>query len=70
VTVSYFEWVQNIGGFYWAIEEVHQRLKEKMVKAFHAVHNMAKEKNVDNRTAAYLVSVVRVAEAMRLRGWV
>lgn len=70
VTVSYFEWVQNIGGFYWTIEEVHQRLKEKMVKAFHAVHNMAKEKNVDNRTAAYLVSIVRVAEAMRLRGWV
>ena len=70
VTVSYFEWVQNIGGFYWTIEEVQQRLKEKMVEAFHAVHNMAKERNVDNRTAAYLVSIVRVAEAMRLRGWV
>ena len=70
VTVSYFEWVQNVGGFYWTIEDVHTRLKAKMVEAFHAVHNMAKERNVDNRTAAYLVSVVRVAEAMRLRGWV
>ncbi len=70
VTVSYFEWVQNIGGFYWAIEEVHDRLKAKMVEAFHAVHNMAQEKNVDNRTGAYLVSVQRVAEVMRLRGWV
>jgi glutamate dehydrogenase (NAD(P)+) len=70
VTVSYFEWVQNIGGFYWSIEEVHQRLKAKMVEAFHEVHTMAKEKNVDNRTGAYLVSVQRVAEAMRLRGWV
>jgi len=70
VTVSYFEWVQNIGGFYWPIEEVHERLAAKMVEAFHAVHDMAKDKKVDNRTAAYLVSVQRVAEAMRLRGWV
>ncbi len=70
VTVSYFEWVQNIGGFYWTIEEVHQRLREKMVKAFGDVHTMAQQANVDNRTGAYLVSVQRVAEAMRLRGWV
>ena len=70
VTVSYFEWVQNIGGFYWAIEEVHERLKAKMIEAFHAVHNMAKENGVDNRIGAYMVSVQRVAEAMRLRGWV
>jgi glutamate dehydrogenase (NAD(P)+) len=70
VTVSYFEWVQNIGGFYWAIEEVHERLKAKMVEAFHAVHDMAQENGVDNRIGAYMVSVQRVAEAMRLRGWV
>jgi len=70
VTVSYFEWVQNIGGFYWPIEEVHRRLKEKMVKAFHDVHSMAVDHSVDNRTAAYLVAIQRVAEAMRLRGWV
>ncbi len=70
VTVSYFEWVQNIGGFYWTIEEVHERLEAKMIEAFHAVHNMAKDQSVDNRTGAYLVSVQRVAEAMRLRGWV
>ena len=70
VTVSYFEWVQNIGGFYWTIQEVHERLKAKMVEAFHAVHNMAKENGVDNRIGAYMVSVQRVAEAMRLRGWV
>ena len=70
VTVSYFEWVQNIGGFYWTIEEVHQRLREKMVKAFDDVHTMAQQTNVDNRTAAYMVSVQRVAEAIRLRGWV
>jgi len=70
VTVSYFEWVQNIGGLYWPIEEVYERLKAKMVEAFHTVHDMARAKDVDNRTGAYLVSVQRVAEAMRLRGWV
>jgi glutamate dehydrogenase (NAD(P)+) len=70
VTVSYFEWVQNIGGFYWTIEEVHQRLKEKMVKAFHETDDMAKTQGIDNRTAAYIVAVRRVADAMRLRGWV
>jgi glutamate dehydrogenase (NAD(P)+) len=70
VTVSYFEWVQNIGGFYWTIDEVYNRLKEKMVKAFHDVHQMAKANNVDNRIGAYMVSVARVAEAMQLRGWV
>jgi glutamate dehydrogenase (NAD(P)+) len=70
VTVSYFEWVQNIGGFYWALEDVHERLQVKMKQAFHEVHKMAQAHNVDNRTAAYLVSIQRVAEAMRLRGWV
>jgi len=70
VTVSYFEWVQNIGGLYWPLEEVHERLQAKMVEAFHTVHDMARAKDVDNRTGAYLVSVQRVAEAMRLRGWV
>jgi glutamate dehydrogenase/leucine dehydrogenase len=70
VTVSYFEWVQNIGGFYWPIEDVHERLKAKMVKAFHETHAMAKQHSVDNRIGAYMVSVQRVAEAMKLRGWV
>jgi len=70
VTVSYFEWVQNIGGFYWKLEDVHARLKERMVKAFHETHEMAKQSDVDNRIAAYMVSIARVAEAMRLRGWV
>lgn len=70
VTVSYFEWVQNIGGFYWKIEDVYDRLKEKMVKAFHETHDMAQNNNVDNRIGAYMVSIQRVAEAMKLRGWV
>ena len=70
VTVSYFEWVQNISGFYWTLEEVHERLRDKMTQAFNDVHKMAEENKVDNRTAAYMVSVQRVAEVVRLRGWV
>ena len=70
VTVSYFEMCQNAYDFYWDLPTVHQRLDGKMTAAFHAVHEMAQEYKVDNRVAAYLVSVARVAKAMRLRGWV
>ncbi|MCR4408137.1 MAG: Glu/Leu/Phe/Val dehydrogenase [Anaerolineae bacterium] len=70
VTVSYFEQVQNAYDYYWTAEEVYERLDQKMTAAFHAVHEMAKKYGVHNRTAAYLVSVSRVAEACKLRGWV
>lgn len=70
VTVSYFELVQNAYDFYWPVELVHERLDNKMTDAFHAVHKMAQAKKVHNRLAAYLVSVERVAEAAKLRGWV
>ncbi len=70
VVVSYFEGVQNAYNYYWELEEVHQRLDKKMTAAFQAVHQMAEAKKVHNRLAAYLVAVARVAEAVRLRGWV
>ncbi len=70
VTVSYFEWVQNIYAHYWEEEEVHVKLDRKMTRAFHDVLAMSLEHKVDMRVAAYMVSVQRVAEAMRLRGWV
>mgnify|MGYP002713077229 CR=1 FL=1 len=70
VTVSYFEMVQNGYQYYWHEEMVHQRLDQKMTTAFHAVHQMAKNQQVNNRVAAYLVAVNRVATAVRLRGWV
>lgn len=70
VTVSYFEMVQNSYGYYWPEEMVHERLNAKITAAFRQVHKAAKEYGVNNRVAAYLVSVSRVAEAMRLRGWV
>jgi glutamate dehydrogenase (NAD(P)+) len=70
VTVSYFEQVQNAYDFYWEVEEVHEKLDKKMTSAFHAVHKAAQQYGVDNRIGAYIVAVARVAEAMKLRGWV
>ncbi|HQM38511.1 MAG TPA: hypothetical protein PLN64_06420, partial [Candidatus Bipolaricaulis anaerobius] len=69
VTVSYFEQVQNAYNFHWDVAEINRRLDEKMTKAFHAVHDAAKEHKVPNRVGAYLVAVERVAEAVKLRGW-
>ena len=69
VTVSYFEMVQNAYGYYWEEKEVQQRLEKKMKTAFLAVQQKSKAYNVNNRLAAYIVAVERVAEAMKLRGW-
>jgi glutamate dehydrogenase (NAD(P)+) len=68
VTVSYFEWVQNLNRDMWSEALVNQKLGEIMVRAFHEVHFMAKRENVHMRTAAYLVAVKRVADATALRG--
>ncbi len=69
VTVSYFEWVQNINGYYWTEEEVYQRLDQKMTKAFWDVTETMEKYKVEPRTAAYIVSVDRVAKAVKIRGW-
>ncbi|MBN1266358.1 MAG: Glu/Leu/Phe/Val dehydrogenase [Anaerolineales bacterium] len=69
VTVSYFEMVQNAYNYYWEESVVHERLDAKMTRAFWQVHQLATEKKVHNRLAAYLLAVSRVAEAVRLRGW-
>ena len=70
VTVSYFEWVQNMYNYYWDEDEVHQRLNKKMTKAFQNVLSESLRRKVNMRLAAHIVAVARVAEAMRLRGWV
>ena len=70
VTVSYFEQVQNAYNYYWPMEEVYQKLDEKMTAAFQSMYDMAQAYQVDNRVAAYLVAVNRVAEAVSMRGWV
>jgi len=70
VTCSYFESVQNDANFYWSEEEVNGKLDEKMSVAFNSVYEMAKERKVYMRDAAYMVSIQRVVTAMKLRGWV
>ncbi|MBU0628016.1 MAG: Glu/Leu/Phe/Val dehydrogenase [Nanoarchaeota archaeon] len=70
VTVSYFEWVQNITRDYWDLETVHKKLDKKMTKAFNDVFNEYTARKIDMRTAAYVVAVQRVALAMKDRGWV
>ncbi|MGC8995759.1 MAG: Glu/Leu/Phe/Val family dehydrogenase [Thermoplasmata archaeon] len=70
VTVSYFEWVQNINGYYWTAEEVYEKLDKKMTKAFWDVMETQEKYKVCPRTAAYIVSIKRVADAVKARGWV
>jgi len=68
VTVSYFEWVQDRQGFFWNEELVNTRLEEIMVGSFNAVTAYGEKHKVDNRTAAYMLALDRVASAMKLRG--
>jgi len=68
VLVSYFEWVQNLSRLYWTEEEVNKRLEKKMREAFLEVYDISKSKDVDLRTAALILSVGRVVEAMKLAG--
>lgn len=69
VTVSYFEWVQNLYGYYWSETEVEAKEDEAMVKAFEALWAIKEEYGVTMRESAYMHSVKRVATAMKLRGW-
>lgn len=68
VTVSYFEWVQDRQGFFWREDEVNDRLKHMMEKSFDTVVRYAETHNVNNRIAAYIVAIDRVAKALKLRG--
>ena len=70
VTVSYFEWVQNRMGYYWTEEEVDRRLKRVMKQAFKDIHEQAEKYKVNMRYGAYALALGRVAEAMRLLGWI
>lgn len=68
VTVSYFEWVQDRQGYFWNEDLVNTRLEEIMNGSFNAVDAYAERHGVDNRTAAYMLALDRVATAMKLRG--
>jgi glutamate dehydrogenase/leucine dehydrogenase len=69
VTVSYFEWVQDLQNYFWTEDEVNQRLDRIITKAFHEVWDMAQKHKVNMREAAYLVAVDRVADATKTRGF-
>jgi len=68
VTVSYFEWVQDRQGFFWRESEVHERLLDVMENSFDEVVRYAEFHKVNNRTAAYMVAIDRVAKALKMRG--
>lgn len=68
VTVSYFEWTQNVSGNYWSLDEVQSKLKHKMESSLADVLKASTEHKVSLRKGAYLVAVKRVAEAQALRG--
>ena len=68
VTVSYFEWVQNRQGYYWTLDEVHQRLKTIIEREGDAVWGIAKDRKVPLRTAAYIHALGRIATAVEAHG--
>ncbi len=68
VTVSYFEWVQNRNGWYWTLEEINQRLKEKMVAETEQTWSIAQQLGVSTRTAAYIQALNRLGEALDAKG--
>src|SRR5258708_17557620 len=68
VTVSYFEWVQDRQGFFWRESEVNERLYDGMDNAFDEVVRFAERHKVNNRIAAYMLAIDRVASALKLRG--
>jgi glutamate dehydrogenase (NAD(P)+) len=68
VTVSYFEWVQDIQAYFWTEKEINARLQEIIVRAFREVYDMAQKEKVDMRLAAFMVGLNRLAKAVRIRG--
>ncbi|MFN3994973.1 MAG: Glu/Leu/Phe/Val family dehydrogenase, partial [bacterium] len=68
VTVSYFEWVQDLQSFFWEEEEINERLKKIMIRAFDRVWSYSIEQNISLRMAAYAYAVTKVARALELRG--
>ncbi|MFH1890727.1 MAG: Glu/Leu/Phe/Val dehydrogenase [Candidatus Kuenenbacteria bacterium] len=68
VVVSYFEWVQNLQNFYWPLAEVESRLKKIMLDSFKEVWQTKEKYNTDLRTAAFILALGRIQNAMKLRG--
>lgn len=70
VTVSYFEWCQNISGYYWTESEVYEKLEKIMSESFKEVFQFHKKENISMRKSAYVIALKKVVNAMRLRGWI
>jgi glutamate dehydrogenase (NADP+) len=68
VTVSYFEWTQNRAGYAWTLPEVHERLQAKMAAEFRSIWDMAQDRSIDLRTAAYAIGLDRLADAHESTG--
>lgn len=68
VTVSYFEWVQDFSSYFWTEEEINQRLTRIMTDAFNSVSQIAEDKKVSLRTAAFVIACTRVLQAREVRG--
>jgi glutamate dehydrogenase (NAD(P)+) len=68
VTVSYFEWVQDLQRFFWAEQEINARLEDIMIRSFEAVYQKAQQQQTNLRMGAYMLAVTRVAEATEVRG--
>lgn len=68
VTVSYFEWVQNRSGLYWTVEEVETRLRDRMVRETNAIWEVAQREGIDLRTAAYVHALLRLSDAIQVKG--
>jgi glutamate dehydrogenase (NAD(P)+) len=68
VVVSYFEWVQDLQNFFWTEQEVNQKLRDILIRAFHQVRYMSQKEKVNMRLAALMIGIERVARAMLWRG--
>jgi glutamate dehydrogenase (NAD(P)+) len=68
VTVSYFEWAQDIQGYFWELADVNRRLERVMTQSYAEVHKTAESHKVHNRTAAYVLAIQRVVDAIQIRG--
>jgi glutamate dehydrogenase (NAD(P)+) len=68
VTVSYFEWVQDVQQFLWSEQQVNQKLEELMLGAYHRVRDLARQQNIPNRTAAMTLGIQKIAKEKERRG--
>ncbi|MDU5922618.1 MAG: glutamate dehydrogenase, partial [Finegoldia magna] len=69
VTVSYFEWVQNKAGYYWSEEEVRDKEYRLIDKSFDEIWALSKKLNITLRQAAYVNSIKKISNTMKIRGW-